>query len=115
MAGRGEGEGVVSLYIVTTVTTWTNTHNEQHTDGKWRKQETEIKREDGGWMNTGPSAESGDDGVPVCPLRQWRRSWQGDGWQVLPGGSGMEYQSDTPPHHQALLPGSWREPDRGGH
>lgn len=30
-AGRG---GVVSLYRVTTVTTWTNTHNEQHTDGK---------------------------------------------------------------------------------
>ncbi|KAA8584181.1 hypothetical protein FQN60_007966 [Etheostoma spectabile] len=102
---EGEGGGLVSLYRVTTVTTWTNTDNEQHTDGKWRKRETEIKREDGGWMNTGPSAESGDDDVPVCPLRRWWQSWQAAGWQALPGGSGTEYRSDTPPRHQALLPG----------
>lgn len=57
-------------------------------------------------MNTGPSAESGDDDVPVCPLRWRRQSWQGAGLQTLPGGSGTEYRSDTPPHHQALLPGS---------
>lgn len=64
----------VLVCTVTTVTTWTNTHNEQHTDGKWRKQETEIKREDGGWMNTGPSAESGDDDVPVWTLGRWQKS-----------------------------------------
>lgn len=87
-------------------------HGQTHTmnstqDGKWRKRETEIKREDGGgWMDTGPSAESGDDGVPVCPLRRQQRSWQGGGWQAPPGGSGTEYRSDTPPHHQALLPES---------
>lgn len=103
---RGGGGGIVSLYKVTTATTWTNTHNEEHTDGKWRKRETEIKREDGGWMNTGPSAESGEDDVPVCPLWRWRRSWQEAGWQALPGGSGTEYLLDTPPRHQALLPGS---------
>lgn len=57
-------------------------------------------------MNTGPSAESGDDDVPVCPLRRWRQSWQGAGWLALPGGSGTEYRSDIPPRHQALLPGS---------
>lgn len=33
---RGEGE-VVSLFRVTTVTTWTNTHNEQHTDCRWKE------------------------------------------------------------------------------
>lgn len=97
------GEGVVSLYRVTTVTTWTNTHNEQHTDGKWRKRERKIKR---GRMDTGPSAESGDDDVPVCSLRRRGWSWQEAGWRALPVGSGMEYQSDKPPRHQALLPGS---------
>ena len=83
----------------------THTMNSTQT-AKWRKRETEIKREDGGWMNTGPSAESGDDDVPVCPLRRRRQSWRGAGWQALPGGSGTEYRSDTPPRHQALLPGS---------
>lgn len=57
-------------------------------------------------MDTGPSAESGDDDVPVCSLRRWGWSWQEAGWRALPGGSGMEYQSDKPPRHQALLPGS---------
>lgn len=57
-------------------------------------------------MDTGPSAESGDDDVPVCSLRRRGWSWQEAGWRALPGGSGMEYQSDKPPHHQALLPGS---------
>lgn len=57
-------------------------------------------------MSTGPSAESGDYDVPVFPPIRRYQSWQGAGWQALPGGSGTGCRSDTPPRHQALLPGS---------
>lgn len=89
--------------LVCTVTTWTNKHNDKHTG--WRKLQTE-KKEEKGWMNTGPSADSGDDDVPVCPLKSRQQSWRWCSWQALPVGSGTAYRSDTPPHHQALLPGS---------
>lgn len=83
----------------------TRTHTHAHTAKEATPQEG--KRTEDGW-NKGPSADSGgDDDVPVCPLRQRRwQSWWGNGQSAPPGVDGKGCQSDTPPHHQALLPGS---------
>lgn len=102
----GRGGGYLPVYEHThTNHTQARTHTHIHTAKEATPQEG--RRTEDGW-NKGPSADSGgDDDVPVCPLRQGQlQSWQGNGQSAPPGVGGMGCQSDTPPHHQALLPGS---------
>ncbi len=84
-------------------------HNEKTNKHKKTQRRRVDRNSNGGWMDTGPSAENGD-GVPVWSLGavlvlDWAR----------PDRGGRECPSDRPPRHQALLRENWMEPSPDVH